>query len=120
MKHIGKTQLPSYKVFPRLLAAIEGKKRTELAGEVYEVPYELAGVFGLRPTKISPDKSLGFLLTEFNTNKREAKKEFTGGPEGVLRPLKTEKEVIERFYVANKALFNTNKKILKEINDAKN
>jgi len=26
--------------------------------------------------------------------------------------LKTEKEVIERFYVANKALFNTNKKIL--------
>tara|TARA_R110000765_G_scaffold267554_1_gene366611 strand:- start:47 stop:4072 length:4026 start_codon:yes stop_codon:yes gene_type:complete len=119
MKHIGKTQLPSYKVFPRLLGAIEGKKRTELAGEVYEVPYELAGVFGLRPTKISPDKSLGFLLTEFNTNKREAKKEFTGGPEGVLRPLKTEKEVIERFYVANKALFNTNKKILKEINDAK-
>ena len=45
---------------------------------------------------------------------RNARKEFTGGKEGVIRPNKSVEEVIERFFVANKQLFEvtkTNEKI---------
>ena len=109
--HLGKTLLPSVQPFVRTykgMREIPGK-----TGEMYEVSKELAGIMGWRLTKVEPEKSLGFYIYDYQRGISKARKEFTGGPEGLLKGgPKTPMEVVERYFVANKALFNVQKEML--------
>ena len=115
--HLAKTQLPTVAPFERTYKAAR-----DIPGpgpELYEIPHEMAGIFGFRGIKLRPEKSLGFLIYDYQRGISEARKEFTGGPEGLLKgDIKTSKDVIERFFVANQGMFNVQKKMLKEIKDA--
>jgi hypothetical protein len=118
IKHLAKTQAPSTQAFTRSAAAIQGKPDSR-TGEVYEIPYEMAGIFGYRATKVNPEKSLGYYIYDYRSGQSNATREFTGGPEGLLRGgPKTPKEVIERYYIANKALFDVRKEMLQHIKNA--
>ena len=62
---------------------------------------------------------MGFKISAYQKGNREARALFTGGSESVLKGgPKTAREVIERFIVANKAKFNNDKEMLKNINAA--
>jgi hypothetical protein len=69
--------------------------------------------------KLRPDKGLQYYIADFQDAERNSRKEFTGGPEGVLKPAKSPEEVIERFYVANQALFKANKNMKRIVQNAK-
>jgi hypothetical protein len=109
MQHVIKTLKPTTAPFERVYKGVKnipGKGPT-----MYEVPKELAGVFGFRLEKVDPEKALGFYLYDLREGQSQATKLFTGGKFGVLSgEPKTPKDVIERYYVANKALFDVRKK----------
>ena len=108
MQHVIKTLKPTTAPFERTIKGargIPGKGPT-----MYEVPKELAGIFGFRLEKVDPEKALGFYLYDLRQGQSEATKLFTGGKFGVLSgEPKTPKDVIERYFVANKALFDVRK-----------
>jgi hypothetical protein len=117
LQHLIKTLKPTTAPFERTYKAfqdIPGKGPT-----MYEVPYELAGIFGFRLEKVNPEKALGFYLYDLRQGQSDATKLFTGGKKGVLSgERKTPKDVIERYYVANKQLFEVRKKMLNHIKNA--
>ena len=108
LEHITKTLKPTTAPFERTFKAIKG-----IPGKgpvIYEVPKELGGIFGFRLEKVNPEKALGFYLYDLRKGQSEATKLFTGGKFGVLSgEPKTPKDVIERYYVANRALFQVRK-----------
>ena len=115
--HLAEAFYPSYKPFTRTYQALTGKPGK--GGETYEVPYELAGIFGLRAEKIDPLRSMGFYISDFQEGERNSRKEFTGGPEGTLSgEIKTPKDLIERYYVANKALFGVQQNMSTHLKNA--
>ena len=109
LKHVKESQLPQYKQFVRVIDSATGKP--DRNGDVIEIDKSLAGVFGFRLIPIKPENALEFKLTDYNKGIRESRKEFTGGKEGVIRPNKTVEEVIERFFVANRAMFECSLKL---------
>jgi hypothetical protein len=117
MQHLTKTLKPTTAPFERTYKAIKG-----IPGKgptMYEVPYELAGIFGFRLEKVNPEKGLGFYLYDLRQGQSDATKLFTGGKFGVLSgEPKTPKDVIERYYVANKQLFKVRKDMLNHIKNA--
>ena len=108
MAHVIKTLKPTTAPFERTIKAAKG-----IPGKgpvMYEVPKELGGIFGFRLEKVDPEKALGFYLYDLRQGQSEATKLFTGGKFGVLSgEPKTPKDVIERYFVANKALFDVRK-----------
>jgi hypothetical protein len=62
---------------------------------------------------------MGFKIAEYQRGIREARREFTGGYFGLLRggPIDPN-DVIRRFYESNKARFNVQKEMYKNINAA--
>jgi len=117
LMHLTEALAPSYKPFVRTYQAITGQPGK--GGEQYEVPYEFAGIFGMRAEKIDPERTLGFYITDFQEGERNSRREFTGGVEGVLSgEPKTAKDVIERYYVANKVLFGVQQKMANHLKNA--
>ena len=116
LKHIAGTQAPQYKQFVRVYDSMTGKPDNN--GDVIEVDKALAGVFGFRMIKLRPDKGLEYYITDYSKGERNSRREFTGGPEGVLKPAKSAKEVIERYFVANKAMFNVHRNMKRHIQNA--
>ena len=117
LKHVIESQLPQYKQFLRVIDSATGKP--DRNGDVLELDKSIAGVFGFRLIPIKPKNSLTYAIQDFNVGIRNSRREFTGGKEGVIRPNKTINEVIERFYVANKAMFDVNKNMKNKIKSAK-
>jgi hypothetical protein len=117
LKHVVESQLPQYKQFVRVYDSATGKPDRQ--GDVIEIDKSLAGVFGFRLIPIKPENALEFAINDFNSSVRNSRKEFTGGKEGVIRPNKSPEEVIERFFVANRALYNANVVMKNKINSAK-
>jgi hypothetical protein len=115
IQHLSKTILPTTAPFERTIKAITGEPGR--GSELYEIPYELAGIFGFRPIKVDPEKSLGFKLFEYQRAISDSRNLFTG--EIDVTEMKTPQDVIERFFIANKKIFENRKKALKLINDAK-
>ena len=117
MTHLTKTLKPTTAPFERTIKAIKG-----IPGKgptMYEVPYELAGIFGFRLEKVNPEKALGFYLYDLRQGQSDSTKLFTGGKFGVLSgEPKTPKDVIERYFVANKQLFKVRKDMLNHIKNA--
>jgi hypothetical protein len=116
LKHVVESQLPQYKQFVRVIDSATGKP--DRNGDVIEIDKSLAGVFGFRLIPVKPEAALEFAINDFNAGIRNSRKEFTGGREGVIRPNKSTEEVIERFFVANKAMFDVNKTMQSKIKSA--
>ena len=118
-KHLFKTMVPlSAQQFERLGQAITGDPSER--GEFYEIPDELAGFGGFRVVKLNPLRSMGFKISNYQTGIRNARREFTGGAESVIKGgPKTPDEVIRQFIIANQAMFNVQKNMYDDINAAK-
>jgi len=116
--HLARAMLPfSYQQLNRLYQAAADKPSER--GEFFEVPDELGGFIGYRAVKVDPVRSIGFKIADYKRGIRESRSLFTGGPESVLKGgPKTPKDVIERFFIANKARFNVQKEMLKNIEAA--
>jgi len=117
-EHLAKAMLPfSYPQITRLYQSAMDKPSER--GEFFELPDELWGFAGYRVVPIDPVKSMGFKISGYQRGNREARALFTGGSESVLKGgPKTAREVIERFIVANKAKFNNDKEMLRNITAA--
>ena len=115
MQHLSKTLMPTTQPFQRTIKGFTGAPGK--GGEIYEVPKELAGIFGFRPIKVDPEKSLGFKLFEYQKAISDSRKLFTGEIDPT--EMKTAQDVIERYYIANKQIFNARKKMLNTIDNAR-
>ena len=116
-QHLGKTLMPTTQPFQRTYKAMTGKPGK--GPEMYEIGPEMAGIFGMRPIKVNPKKGLAFRLYEFQKSQSEDRGLFTSGKYGVLSgEARTPQDLIERFFLANKALFNTQRKMKQILNKA--
>jgi len=115
MQHLGKTMLPSVQPFERTYKAFTGEPGK--GSQLYEIPYELAGIFGFRAIKVDPEQSLGFKLFEYQQGISDSRGLFTG--EIDVTKMRTPSDVIERFFLANKQMFNVRKKMLNTIDNAR-
>ena len=116
-KHLGKTLVPTVKPFQRLGKAITDTPSS--TGDFFEVGTEMAGIMGWKPVKVEPERALGFYIYDFQRGISKARKEFTGGPEGLLKGgPKTPQSVIERLFVANQASFEVQKEMLRHFQNA--
>ena len=118
VKHLAKSLAPlSYPQLTRLYQAAADKPSK--SGEFFELPDELGGFIGYRTVKLDPIRSINFKIAEYERGIRNSRKLFTGGDQGVLKGgPKTPKDVIERFFVSNKARFKVQKEMLKNIEAA--
>ncbi len=116
--HLAQAMLPfSYQQLNRLYQAATDKPSKR--GEFFEVPDELLGFAGYRAVKVDPVRSMGFKIADYQRGNRESRALFTGGAESVLKGgPKTARDVVERFIAANKAKFNTDKEMLRNIKAA--
>jgi hypothetical protein len=107
MKHILDTQIPfSKSQMARIYYASKGIP--DPRGELYDIERELPGLMGWRQIKIDPVKGLGFKITNYNNEKRNATREFTGGDSRLLAGgIHSAEEIARQFFITNKALFNS-------------
>ena len=117
LKHIAETQAPQYKAYTRIFDSVTGKP--DYNGDVLEIDDQLAGLFGFRMLKLRPDKGLEYYISDFTRGERNSRREFTGGPEGVLKVAKGPEDVIERFFVANQAMFKVHRNMKRHMANAK-
>ena len=117
LMHLGNALAPSYKQFLRLGSAAFGTP--DKTGEVLNIGPELAGFMGLRAIKIDPLRSMGFKIAGYQTGIRNARREFTGGVFGLLKggPV-SEADIIERYIASNRARFEVQKDMYKNIEAA--
>jgi DNA-binding ferritin-like protein len=116
-RHLMEALAPSYKQYVRIgQAALEKPTKT---GDILELDDQIAGLIGFRPIKVDPVKSMGFKIAEYQRGIRNARREFTGGAFGLLRggPIDPN-DIITRYYESNKARFNVQKEMHKNINAA--
>ena len=79
----------------------------------------MLGFAGYRAVKVDPVRSMGFKIADYQRGIRESRALFTGGAESVLKGgPKTARDVVERFIAANKAKFNVDKEMLRNIKAA--
>ena len=115
--HLGNALAPSYKQFLRLGQASFGTP--DKRGEVLDIGPELAGFMGLRAIKVDPLRSMGFKIAQYQTGIRNARREFTGGVFGLLKGgAVSEEDVIERYIASNKARFEVQKDMYKNLQAA--
>jgi hypothetical protein len=106
LEHIVDTQIPFSKAqLSRIYYAAQGLPDPK--GNVYDLEKELPGLLGWRLIKIDPVKGLGFKITNYDQKSRNDVREFTGGDSRLLSSPTTKDEVIRQFFVANRALFDT-------------
>ena len=116
-RHLMEALAPSYKQYLRLFQA--AAKRPTKSGDILELDDQIAGLAGFRPIKVDPLKAMGFKIAEYQRGIRNARREFTGGFFGLLRggPIDAD-DIISRYYESNRARFNVQKEMFKNINAA--
>ena len=115
--HLTKALAPNIKPFIRVgQSFLQTPTKT---GEVLDMGPELAGLMGLRAIKIDPLRSMGYKIAGYQTGIRNARREFTGGVFGLLKggPV-SEADIIERYIASNKARFEVQKDMYKNIQAA--
>lgn len=119
--HLVESQTPgSLNAFKRLDLAFEpidipilgADGKIDEYGNTFEVPDEALGFLGFRAVKVDPLKSIDFKIAEFQSGVRNSRREFTvpllrGGP---VNP----GDIVDRYIVANQALYKTKQKLLKD------
>ena len=115
--HLSKAILPNKMPYERMVSAAMGTVNER--GDELNIGPELAGFMGLRPIKIDPLRTMNFKVNEYQRGIREARREFTGGAFGVLKggPVSAEK-IIERYILSNKARFNVQKEMFRDLEAA--
>ena len=117
MLHLAKALAPSPKSYQRIYQAATDTPGRR--GETYELPDEVLGFMGFRPIKVDPLDTMGFKISEYQDGIRNARREFTGGVFGLLAGgQKTPNDVIERYIASNRARFNVQKDMFKNIRAA--
>ena len=116
-RHLMEALLPSYKQGVRIFQA--ATERPNKSGKVLELSDQIAGFAGFRPIEVDPLDAMGFKIAEYQTGIRNARREFTGGFFGLLRggPIKAD-DIISRYYESNKARFNVQKEMYKNLEAA--
>ena len=122
INHLVKSLDPSLAKYGRLIKTATGaptKTGQFLEGETLGMPDEVLGFMGLKPITVDPVRAMGFKLAEYQTGIRNARREFTGGFFGLLRggPI-NEDDVINRYIASNRARFNVQKEMFKNISAA--
>ena len=115
--HLTKALAPNIKPFIRVgQAFLQTPTKT---GEVLDMGPELGGLMGMRGIKIDPLRSMGYKIAGYQTGIRNARREFTGGVFGLLKggPV-SEADIIERYIASNKARFEVQKDMYKNIQAA--
>lgn len=88
-------------------------------GQTFELPDELLGLAGFRAVPIDPLRTMGFEISKYQKGERDARREFTGGAEGVLKGGEvTPEQIIRQYFIANKSLFNVRKNMHDKIRAA--
>ena len=91
--------------------------RIDDRGRQYELGNEAAGILGFRAIEIDPEKSMVYKTAEYSRAARESKALFskTALRGGVVEP----KDLIDAYIAANRALFNSQKQIVQDLEAAK-
>ncbi len=118
--HLGETQVPlNWKQLERLGMSIipkDNKGRFNERGDQFELGNELLGIAGLRRVEVNPQKGLTYKVTDYKKGIRAARNIFT------RRTLKggevTPEEVIDAYIDSNKALFEVNREMYKNMKAA--
>jgi len=118
-EHVLKTQVPfSQSQMARIWYA--SQQEPDKRGNLYELEKELQGLYGWRQIKIDPVKSLSFKITNYNTEKRNATREFTGGDSKLLAGgIHSAEEIARQFFIANRSLFNSQQNMHLDLEAAK-
>ncbi len=121
-RHLMEALAPSYKQGVRIYQRYtKTPNRTGqiLEGDTLGMPDEILGFMGLRPIEVDPVRAMGFKIAEYQTGIRNARREFTGGFFGLLRggPI-DENDVIDRYIASNRARFNVQQEMFKNITAA--
>ena len=117
-EHVLKTQVPfSQSQIARIWYA--SQKTPDKRGNLYELEKELQGLYGWRQIEINPVKSLSFKITNYNNEKRNATREFTGGDSKLLAGgIHSAEEIARQFFIANRALFESQKNMYLDLKAA--
>jgi hypothetical protein len=120
--HLLQALAPSYKQGVRLYqTATDTPTRTGelLTGKTLNINDQVLGFMGLRPITVDPVRAMGFKIAEYQRGIREARTEFTGGVFGLLKggPI-SQNDIIDRYIASNRARFNVQKEMFKNINAA--
>ena len=117
MQHLGKALLPSFKPYQRVLQAATDTPTS--TGQELDIGSELAGFMGMRPIKVDPLRTMNFKIANYQSGIRNARKEFTGGFFGLLKGGPVEEEdIVKRFIASNKARFQVQQEMYKDLNAA--
>ena len=121
-RHLMEALAPSYKQGVRIYQRYtKTPNRTGqiLEGDTLGMPDEILGFMGLRPVEVDPVRAMGFKIAEYQTGIRNARREFTGGFFGLLRggPI-DEDDVVNRYIASNRARFNVQQEMFKNITAA--
>ena len=119
--HLGATQVPlNWNQLERLgfsLRPIDSKGRFDKYGNQFELGNELMGMVGLRNVRVNPERGLEYKITNYKKGIRNSRSLFTsattkGGPI-------TPEEIVDAYINSNRALYNVNREMYKDINAAK-
>ena len=85
-------------------------------GRQYDLGKELAGMVGLRAVDVNPENGIKYKINQFQKDVRNSRSLFTGK---VLKggPISPE-EVVDAYINANRALYNTNRNLYKDVKAA--
>ena len=123
IKHLVRAQAPfSAQQLIRLGFAATGKPSRTVGpytgtGQTYELTDEALGFTGYRPVPIDPERSLDFMMTDYQRSIRNARREFNAK---LLRgdPI-TPQNILDRYIIANKAKWESMKKMSLDIEAGK-
>ena len=111
VKHLAKTQYPgsgaqAFRIFNSIT------RNPDEYGRTYELADEVLGITGLRAVEVDPVQSMQFKIADFRTGINNSRREFTspllkGGEV-------TAEQIVDRYQVANQALFNVQKEMSKD------
>ncbi len=121
VSHLVEAQAPfNWKQLGRLglsMVPVDSEGRFDERGNEYELGNELLGIAGLRRVDVDPEKSIKYKINQFQKGIRDSRGLFTsaalkGGPI-------TPEEIVDAYINANRATFNVNREMYKDINAAK-
>ena len=124
LAHLIESQAPlNYKQLQRLgisivpVVAPDSIKKFNIRGDQYELGNELQAIAGLREVEIKPEKAFGYKIKDYKDGIRDSRNIFTAGTTkgGPITP----KEIVDYFIASNKAMFETQRGLYKDIEAAR-
>jgi hypothetical protein len=120
MAHLVQSQAPlNWKQLQRIglsMKPVNDRGRLDDRGRQYELGNELMGIAGFRAVEIEPEKSMVYKTAEYLKGSRESKALFSTVAlrGGEVNP----KDLVDAYINANRALFNNQKQLAKDVEAA--